>query len=163
MGVFVLDWKGPEVRRKVAVAAAVGLDATMEEGVAKARESHEPYPPASPPDTPYANRTGALTGSTTVKVHAVFVSLTKIVGTWGSSSGHALYDEIGTSRRDSGAPRAQVRALAGAAGSMWDISYPSPAEHPLMAPRLYLRPAAQDAYAGLGRRIAEAYNAETLG
>lgn len=155
---FTLDWKGAEVRAKVAAAATLGLDATMAEAVAIAKTDHPPYPPSSAPETPYANRTGFLTGSTTIKAAAVEVG-NRISGRWGSDANYSLYVEIGTSRKSSGAPRAEVRALVGPSAGMWEISYPSPSEHPQMAPRYYLRPAADVAYRGLAGKIALFYGA----
>lgn len=153
---FTLIWKGAEVRAKVAGAATLGVDATMAEGVTIAKAGHPSYPPSSMPDTPYANRTGFLTGSTTIKAPAVEVG-SKIAGLWGSDANYSLYVEIGTSRKDSGAPRAEVRALVGPEIGMWEISYPSPSEHPQMAPRYSLRPAADVAYRGLAGKIALFY------
>lgn len=162
MGTFTLDWKGDEVRRHVAEASVIGVEATMEEGVAIARSGHPEFPPASAPDTRYANRTLELMGSTSVKDHA-HLRGAKVVGVWGADANYALYVELGTSRKDSGAPRAQIRALRGPELGMWEITYPSPNEHPLMAPRYTLRPAADEAYRGLVRRIRTAYQAVSRG
>jgi hypothetical protein len=160
MSAPVLDWKGAEVRRRVAAACAVGVDATMEDAAGKARAAHPAYPPASEPGERYATRTGDLTASIGVKDPAVEIAA-HVVGVWGASADDALYVEIGTSRKGSGAPRAQTRALTGASAGMWAI--PGPSDPPQMSARYYLRPAASEAYSLLGLRIAAAYQGTELG
>lgn len=155
MAVPVLKWNGAAVRRRVARAAAVGIDETMEEGVRLSKAGHPDYPPASAPGERYASRTGSNVAAIRIKVAAVEAG-TKVSGLWGSDDDVSLFLEIGTSRKNSGAPRAAERAAAGG-GDMWAI--PPPASPPQMAARLTLRPSAQVAYTGLARRIAIAYEA----
>ena len=153
-----LDWKGPEVRRKVAGACVLAVDATMADGVKKAKADHPGYPPASRPGERYASRTGFAVASTTIKAAAVLIGA-HVRGTWGSDDNTSLFVEIGTSRKGSGAPRADVRAAAGD-GNMWAI--PGPSDPAQMAARYTLRPAAQDANSLLALRIAAAYNGAAL-
>jgi hypothetical protein len=155
---FVLDWKGREVRDRVAAAAVAGVDATMADAVRKAKANHRQYPPASAPGERYANRTGAESASMTIKEPAVEEGGV-VRGTWGADADSSLYVEIGTSRKRSGFPRAEVRAAEGE-GDMWAI--PPPSAPPQMAARYTLRPAAQMANQLLAARIAAAFMGEGL-
>jgi hypothetical protein len=153
-----LDWKGADVRRRVAAACVVAVDATLADGVRKAKADHPGYPPASAPGERYASRTGFLLGSTTIQEPAVLAGA-HVRGTWGSDANYALYVELGTSRKESGYPRAQVRA-AESGGDMWAI--PGPSDPAQMAARYTLRPAAQEANSLLGVRIGLAYRGEQM-
>ena len=153
-----IDWKGGQVARRMTQAAAAGVDKTMSECVTDARSGHEQYPPASAPGQRYADRTGFALASTDISKHATPEG-TRIAGAWGSSAEYALYLEIGTSREDSGFPRAQVREAEGA-GDMDQI--PPPSDPPLMAPRPTLRPAADAQYPKLRAWIAAAFQGRAL-
>ncbi len=155
---FAIDWKGPEVRDKVAAAAIAGVDFTMEDAVRKSKANHVAYPPASLPGERYANRTGSETASLTVKDPAGIVGA-RVRGTWGADNDTSLYVEIGTSRKGSGAPRAEIRAAEGG-GDMWAI--PPPSNPPQMAARYTLRPAASQANRLLAARIGMAFRGEEL-
>lgn len=151
---FVLNWEGKKVARKVATAAAVGIDATMAEAVRLAKEDHLPYPPPSAPGERFHNRTGFLASSIQI-VSPAEPTVFNIKGQWGADANYALYVEIGTSCKDSGFPRAQQRAAEGM-GDMYAI--PGPSVPPQMAARYTLRPAAAEAYPMLASFIAAAYN-----
>lgn len=152
----LVDWKGAAVRQHVAEACRLGVDATMDDAVRKARAGHPEYPPSSRPGAPYANRSGSLVSGTVVKVKALLEG-SRIRGVWGNLRDYSLFVEIGTSRDDSGFPRAQARAAEGA-GDMWAI--PPPSEPPRMAARFTLRPAASLAYKKLGARIGAFFRGE---
>lgn len=153
-----LNWKGDEIRRKVAAAAALGVDRTLADAVRKAKADHPAYPPASAPGERFATRTGFLEGS--IKIVAAAAPAGPLIGgQWGADANYALYVELGTSRKGSGAPRAQVRAAEGG-GNMWAI--PGPASPPQMAARYTLRPAATEAYRLLPMRIGAAFRGEEL-
>jgi hypothetical protein len=155
---FVLDWKGDDIRRKVAAAAIVGVDATLARAVDLAKADHPSYPPASQAGERYASRVGFAVASTTIKAPAVLVGA-HVRGTWGADADYSLFLEIGTSRKDSGEPRADVRAAEGD-GNMWAI--PGPSSSPQMAARYTLRPAAAEANSLLAVRIGLAYRGEAM-
>lgn len=148
-----LIWKGDEVLAKVKGAAKLGIDETMAACVEHAKDNHPGYPPASEPYTRFANRTAHLVSSLQI-IEDAQVDDDTIRGTWGSDAEEALYLEIGTSVEG---PTAPDRA---ALGDLLEGTIPPP-EGPLMAPRPYLRPAADDpsGYPSLARRIAEAFRA----
>ncbi len=152
-----LDWKGGDVRRKVALACAVGIDATMAEAVRLAKADHAPYPPSSAPGERFHSRMAFLEGSIQIFDEAIPSNEVWIAGSWGAEANYSLYVELGTSRKASGAPRAQMRARSATPPGMYAI--PGPAVPPLMAARYTLRPAAVEAYMLLGANIAAAYNA----
>lgn len=144
-----LNWKGAQLRAKIAEATLIALDRTMSEAVSEAKRQH-----------PWHNRTGWLEASTWMMGPAT-IDGAKVTGRWGSTANYALYLEIGTSRRGSGAPRAEARkAMAG--GNMNEISPPLPLDHPLMRPHPYLRPAADRQYRLLRVRIGQAMRGEEL-
>lgn len=155
---FVLDWKGPTVRRHVEAACIIGVDATMADAVRKAKQDHGSYPPASAPGERYANRTGFETAAMTIKAPAAPFGA-HVRGAWGNDANTSLYVEIGTSRKGSGAPRAEERAAEGG-GDMWAI--PPPSSPPQMAARYTIRPAAQQANSLLAVRIGAAYRGEEM-
>lgn len=158
------------VKAKLAAASALAIDYTLGKCVWRARMNHE-----------YLDRTGFLTASTTIYDFAKEVAPDIISGRWGAHANYSLYVEIGTSRPDSGAPRAQVRAEEGH-GDMWSIPPPQPpGRHtdtrwvttagvrqkimgggPLMEARVFLRSAAAMEYPLLGFRIRAALHGEEL-
>jgi hypothetical protein len=172
--VATLKWNGDAIKRKMAAAATVGISETMAECVADAKANHPDYPPASQPYERYANRSGTETGS--IMMHPPTTDGLTVSGRWGGYTEYSLFLEIGTSRTG---PTAFERAEA-ADGNMDAITpplYPEgvsgpgwggfnqppdpdrPRTGPLMAPRPFLRPAADRHYGGLARKIAENYNA----
>lgn len=151
-------WKGPEVREKMRAAAVAGVDFTMEDAARKAERNHREYPPSSAPHERFASRSGALAASYAVKDPAVEVA-GKVRGTWGSDLRYSLFVEIGTSRKRSGFPRAEVRAAEGG-GDMWAI--PGPSVPPQMADRRTMRPAQAEAQRLLALRIGAAFRGEEL-
>lgn len=153
-----IDWRGKQVAARVAAASTLGVDKTMSECVHDAKSGHPAYPPASEPGERYANRIGFASGSIQIFDAASFDGR-KVSGSWGSGANYALYLEIGTSRKDSGFPRAQVREAEGG-GDMNAI--PPPSDPPLMAARPVLRPAADAIYPRLPGRIGAAYRGESL-
>ena len=154
-----LKWNGDAVRRQLAAASALGIDKTMADCVTDAKSGHEVYPPASEPGERYAIRTGHAIGATQILQPAGPDEPGTIRGRWGSTDETALFVEIGTSREDSGFPRAQEREAA-ADGDMHAI--PPPSDPPLMAARPTLRPAADTHYPGLPSNIGRAYRGESL-
>jgi hypothetical protein len=150
-----LIWKGPEVRAKVVTAASVGVDATMAACVREAKADHPAYPPASEPDTRFASRTGHEVGSIVIFEEAMWRSPERIGGQWGGDSDYSLFLEIGTSIQG---PTAQARAIA----ADGDLSAVTPPIGPKMAPRPYLRPAADRQYPLLGVRIGQAFRGEQV-
>lgn len=165
-------WKGDEVRRRVAAAAAVGIEQTMADCVKDAAADHPPYPPASRPYERYANRTGFNTGS--LWLGPAEVEGTRVSGKWGDSSNYALFLEVGTSRVGPTAGErveaadgnmdaiAPPRFAEGESGVGWGgfNQPPDPSRErtgPLMAPRPYLRPAADRHYRTLAERIGVAF------
>lgn len=157
MGTF--KWNGDAIKRRAIAASALGIDKTMSECVADARTGHPSYPPASEPGERYANRTNFAIMATDIMEPAVDTGDGRVKGRWGSTDETALFVEIGTSREDSGSPRAEVREAQGG-GDMHAI--PPPSEPPLMAARPTLRPAADAHYPGLAGNIGRAYRGESL-
>ena len=153
-----LNWRGPEVRAKMAAAAAIGIDFTNADAVKKARARHRQFPPSSEPHERFASRSGALAASYAVKEPAVEAG-GRVRGTWGSDVGYSLFVEIGTSRKRSGFPHADVRAAEGG-GDMWAI--PGPSVPPQMADRRTMRPAAAQAQRLLAGRIGMAFRGEEI-
>lgn len=149
-----LLWRGAAVIEKVRDAAGAGIDTTLAECVHDAALDHPAFPPASEPYEPYANRTGFETGA----IHSLPAAdeEERVVGHWGAYAPYALFLEIGTSRADSGHPDATEREAQGA-GNMDAI--PPPSDPPLMAPRPFLRPAADRNYPRLAERIGVAFRA----
>jgi hypothetical protein len=152
-------WNGGAIKARVSDAAALGIDKTMSDCVADARGGHEAYPPASEPGERYANRTNFAVAATDIMEPASPVGDGHVKGRWGSRDETALFVEIGTSRKDSGFPRAQAREAA-ADGDMNAI--PPPSDPALMEPRPTLRPAADAHYPGLSGYIGAAYRGESL-
>lgn len=163
-------WKGDEVRAKVAAAAAVGIDATMDACVDHAKENHPAYPPASEPYERYANRTAAETGSIRILDNAngiagAMIDGASVHGEWGATMNYSLFLEIGTSVTG---PTATERMEAGAYEGPFDptleAGWPGVAgpEGPLMAPRPFLRPAADEEYPLLAARIGASYRGERI-
>lgn len=146
-----------EVMKRVRASVALAIDDTMAKCVVDARADHPPYPPASKPYERYANRTTFLTNSIALLDGARPVGPVRITGSWGAHAGTAVFLEIGTSRKESGAPRAQVRAER-AGGDPALITPPEPVGHPQMAPRPFLRPAEERHYPLLALRCAAAFN-----
>lgn len=105
-----VDWNGDDVMRRMAAAAAVGVNLTMGDCVRGARREHE-----------YVDQTGFLTASTDIREPA-HLDGTMVEGTWGSDADYALFVEIGTSRIG---PTATEREVA-ADGDMWDVADPKP-------------------------------------
>ncbi len=171
-----IDWKGDRVLARMAEAAKLGVDRVMSDCVSTAKHEH-----------PYENRDGFLEASTQVTDHAHIEGL-KVKGSWGALANYALFIEIGTSRIGS---TAFQREQAGG-GSMWAIPDVKPAEgvpvlqaftivphgdgtfhtehrpsvrhgNPgLIAPRPFLRPAADAHYRQLRYYIGAAYRGERL-
>jgi hypothetical protein len=148
-------WNGGIVADKMAAAAKLSIDHTMAECVTHGKDDHPGYPPASEPYERFANRTGFQTGSIQILEDAS-PDGTVIGGQWGSDSNSALYLEIGTSEAG---PTAEAREIA-ADGNMGLIPPPI---GPLMAPRPFLRPAADIEYPQLAKRIGATYRGESLG
>lgn len=160
-----VKWEGAKVLAKVRHACAEGLNHTTTECVRQIKfaGAHE-----------YMDRTGDETNSTVVTQFATSADLRSV---WGAHMPYSAYLEVGTSRPDSGAPRAS-RRIADAQGRMWDIVPPQPfgihtdtvwtpegkipGQGPLMAERMALRPAAFREYPLLAERIAISYAEETL-
>lgn len=143
------------MRAKVAGAAKVGVDATMAACVKDAKDNHPGFPPASEPGERFHSRTGFQVGSIRIMEEATERTETEIVGQWGSDSEYGLYLEIGTSVAG---PTAQERAAAGGG----DMDAIPPPEGPLMAPRPYLRPAADRENSFLAARIGAVFRGEPL-
>lgn len=144
-----LDWKGAKLAAKVETASVIGTDQTMAACVGTAKAEH-----------PWRNRTGFEEGSIQILTNdagiaGAGVKGQKVSGRWGALADYSLYLEIGTSREDSGAPRAEVRAAA-AGGNMDVITPPLPLDHPLMEARPFLRPAADEHYRLHALRIRQA-------
>jgi hypothetical protein len=155
MGVATLRWNGAEVRRKIVAAAHVGVDTTMAAAVRHAAANHPGYPPASEPYERFHSRTGFEVGSIKIFDAASLRDPTVIAGQWGADASQSIYLEIGTSIAG---PTAGARALAGAG----DMSAIPPPIGPLMAPRPFLRPAADEEYPLLAARIGAVYRGESL-
>jgi hypothetical protein len=156
-----LNWNGDQIKTRMRAAAKLGIDKTMADCVRDARSNHPAYPPVSQPGERYANRTGYDIAAIDLMepAHTVAADSSKVTGRWGSTSEIALFLEIGTSRMDSGEPRAAEREAIGD-GDMDAI--PGPSDPPLMAPRPTLRPAADTHYPNLGKNIGAAYRGEKL-
>jgi hypothetical protein len=138
-----MTWNGDRLVAKAEAASVLGVDATMAACVSDAKRDHE-----------WKNVTGFEEGSIGL-IDPAFVKVDKVQGRWGAEANTSLWLEIGTSREDSGAPRAEVRAQA-AGGNMSAVTPPQPADDPLMIPRPYLRPAADRQYPLLRVRIGAA-------
>jgi hypothetical protein len=149
-----IKWYGDEVRAKVAAAAAVGVDVTNEKAAEKAEANHPEYPPASQPYERYADRTGDESRSIAVFTEAVEED-DRVHGQWGATAKQSLFLEIGTSMAG---PTAVEREQMGG-GDMDAI--PDPVG-PKMAPRPFLRPAADEEYPLLGVRIGAAFRGESM-
>ncbi len=148
-----IRWNGAKVMAKVTAAAGLGIDRTMAECVRDAGENHPAFPPPSKPYERYANRTGHETGS--IHSKGVRTDGKRVSGQWGANAKQSLYLEIGTSVAG---PTAFEREVAGG-GNMDAIP---PPVGPLMAPRPYLRPAADREYPLLPSRIGAAYRGEKM-
>lgn len=154
------NWNGDQIKERMRAASKLGIDKTMSDCVSDARGSHPAYPPASEPGERFAYRSpGFDTAATDIKEPAHLDDDGNVTGSWGSNADYSLYLEIGTSRPDSGEPRAQVREAEGG-GDMSAI--PGPSDPPLMAARPTLRPAADSKYPELGANIGAAYRGEEL-
>lgn len=149
-----LKWYGARVAAKMLAATELGVDATMAAAVADARDDHPLYPPPSAPYERYHTRTGFETNSIRI-LRAGEPEGATIAGQWGADNAVALYLEIGTSVEG---PRAMERVIA--AGGNMDLI--APPIGPLMAPRPFLRPAADREYPLLGARIGAAFRGEQL-
>lgn len=141
-----LDWKGATIKTRVGRASKLGIDATMGECVATSKIIH-----------PWHNRTGFEEGSIQVLpgedgTPGAHIAPGEVAGEWGALANYSLFLEIGTSREDSGAPRAEEREAA-AGGNMDAIAPPEPEDDPLMRPRPFLRPSADEHYPLLPARI----------
>lgn len=147
-------WKGAEVRDKVKKAAEDAIDLTVGRCVEHAEANHPEYPPASAPGGRYANRTDGETASIAVFEPAVEDG-TRVRALWGANSRQSLFLEIGTSVAG---PTADERAAI-ADGNMDAIEAPV---GPLMAPRPFLRPAADEEYPLLAPRMGAFYRGERL-
>jgi hypothetical protein len=150
-----LTWYGGRVADKVAAAAAIGVERTMSECVSRAKDDHPAFPPASEPYTRFHSRSGFEVGAIVIMEPAALRDVTHVGGRWGADSNYALFLEIGTS---TDGPTAEQRALE--AGG--DMSMIAPAIGPLMAPRPFLRPAADAEYPLLATRIGAAFRGETM-
>jgi hypothetical protein len=142
-----LTWYGDRIAARTEAAAVLGTDATMSACVTGAKTDH-----------PWRNRTGYLEGSTRI-IEPATAKDDKVSGRWGSVANYALFLEIGTSRPDSGFPRADVRAAA-AGGNMNEIGPPS--DPALMVPRPFLRPQADIEYKLHRARVGAAFRGEDL-
>lgn len=150
-----LIWRGGTVADRMSTAAAVGVDHTMAECVARAKEDHPAFPPASQPNTRFHSRTGFEVGSVGIMEEADLRDGSRVGGRWGADTAYSLFLEIGTSTEG---PTAEQRALE--AGG--DASMIQPPIGPLMAPRPFLRPAADVEYPLLAARIGAAYRGEQM-
>lgn len=144
-----LEWNGAKLKTKVQQASKLAIDATMADCVTTAKANH-----------PWHNRTGFLLGEIRILEaddgsEGAAAAGPETIGRWGDEANYALYLEIGTSRADSGAPRAEAREAA-AGGDMSAIPWPQPWDDPLMWPRPFLRPAADEHYPRLAERIRQA-------
>lgn len=82
-----LDWKGEEVKKKVADAVMFGINKTMEDCVVYAKNNH-----------PWMYRTGKLERSVKIAQFAQKVG-NGFSGIWGSvATLYAIFLELGTSR-----------------------------------------------------------------
>jgi hypothetical protein len=149
-----LVWRGARVAERMAGAAAAAIDQTMAECVADAKDNHPGFPPASAPYERFHSRTGFTVGSIVVLEAAELTRRAVVSGRWGSLAKDGLFLEIGTSTEG---PTAEARALA-AHGDMGMIT---PAVGPLMAPRPFLRPAADRHYPLLAGRIRENFSGDS--
>lgn len=104
-----LDWNGPALRRRVALAAAYAVDKTTSECVSGAKRDH-----------PWDNETGFEEGS--IMAHPAVFEDAAVRGRWGAYTNYSLYLEIGTSRIG---PTAQAREAESPEG-MWTIPEPQP-------------------------------------
>jgi len=150
-----LDWNGKRLAAKAAQASKLAVDRTMADCVADAAANHPGFPPASAPDERYANRTGFQTATIRILDNAdgipgAILDGDTVRGSWGALGNYSLFLEIGTSREG---PTATDRELA-AAGNMDAVP---PPVGPLMAPRPFLRPAADRNYRMLRARIIAAF------
>ena len=163
------EWNGDEVFERVRAAAEVGVQRTLEEASAQAKQAHR-----------WVSRTGLLEASIGVLEPAHSDGLT-VMGGFGALAGYALDVEIGTSRIGP----TTFQRVAGSAG-WWTIPGPAPAPGvsvrqsftilppgggygfstlqkasmgtgPLKGARPYLRPAAYTIFPMLPMRIAEAF------
>lgn len=173
-----INWKGRDVAARMAAAAQLGIDKTMSECVSTAKRDH-----------PWVNRDGFEEGS--IRMGAATLKGRKVTGRWGAYARYSLFLEIGTSRIGATAfMREQAGggmmwAIPGPKpeegekvrqsftilppGSMDDQAdwvtlrdRPSIGEGPLMAPRPFLRPAADLHYRRLRYYIGAAFRGESL-
>lgn len=146
-------WRGKEVAAKMAAASVLGVEKTISECVHDAAADHPPFPPASEPYERYANRTGNETGA--IRSNGAEFDGRRTRGTWGAYTNYALFLEIGTSIAG---PTATERESIGGG----DMDAIPPPVGPLMAPRPFLRPAADKEYPLLGARIGAAFRGEEM-
>lgn len=144
-----LKWNGDRLIAKAALASKAGCDRTMSKCVTHAKDIHK-----------WHNEIGFAEGSIHTMTHAA-LSGGRVSGRWGSDANYFLFLEIGTSRADSGAPRAETRMDA-AAGNMSAITPPQPEGHPLMIARPALRPAADAEYPLLKLRIGQSFKGQAM-
>jgi hypothetical protein len=147
-----LVWKGDDLKRDMRRACMLAIDQTMAECVAESKDDHPVFPPASEPFTPWADRTGNLTGSVRIFEAAHVSGPSTVTGSWGSHVRYSLFIEIGTSREG---PTATERMEA----ADGDPDLVAPEIGPLMARRHQMVPVSDRQYPELPRRIAEAFNA----
>lgn len=170
-------WKGQQVRERVARAAQLGVERTMSQGVSHAKRDH-PWEP----DTGFEEAA--------IRMGAATVEADRIVGHWGAYTNYSLFLEIGTSRigadaterEDAGGgnmwqiPSPQPSegvtvsqdftilppgSMTGQEGFV-TLHAPSSGTGPLMAPRPFLRPAADREYPLLAERIGQAFRGEEM-
>lgn len=94
-GNFKMNWKGPEVERKIARAAITGVNQTMSEAVVHAKLDHGP---SAHSRQRWITRSSFLVTSIRPVV-AAFERGTKVIGSWGSAGiMYAVFQEIGTTK-----------------------------------------------------------------
>ena len=148
-----IEWNGDAVAAKMRAASVRAVEHTIAEAVSDARANHPDYPPASQPYERYANRTAFETNA--IVSHGAHETDEGVTGTWGAYTNYSLFLEIGTSVEG---PTATERMIEGAG----DMDAVPPPIGPLMAPRPYLRPAADKEYPLLVERIALAFADEEM-
>ncbi len=77
-----LDWRGPEIEKRVHQAEEAALRETLEIAASRVRSSHS-----------WRNRTGALEAS--IKTYGVNRTMDRTVGTFGYDQPYGLFLEIG--------------------------------------------------------------------
>lgn len=125
-------WRGDAVKRRVAAAAALGIDKVDADCVAGAKRDH-----------PWSNQTGFEEGSITMAPAALEGD--RVRGRWGAYTAYSLALEIGTSRIG---PTIFEREQMGA-GDMWAIPGPKPDEgETVMQPFTILPPGSMEGQEG---------------